>query len=161
MRDILIRMALMLHRHTRGRFFAFPLALLLALHSASPCLALCSAVRAESVSVVAATETNVPACHASKSAPVQSDFPLGNTTRMSGIELPGCCCVEDASARTQGESPSTPIARTGSTCSHEFAVSASELSAPRLHSVVTAPGIHGDLSPPHSPLFIAHHSLLI
>jgi len=157
--DILNRMGVKRHSRAAARVLALPFALLLAMQSVSPCLALCSAAGTDTPRVVAEPAATHPACHAATSTQAQPAPAPSGAAAISMDAGSRCCCIADASARPQSEGP-VAITRIGSVPSLEL-IASSALPTPRLHRASSGARMHGGHSPPGAPLFIAHHSLLI
>jgi hypothetical protein len=153
-------MASILQKHAGGSLIAAFLSLVAALQGAAPCLARCHAARSETAAIAATPEAAVPACHASiRTHADREHAPIGSA-RISVEAASACCCFEDASGRPQSEAPTVFLTGAGSNTGGFFV----DPHVTRLHRadvVSDRARTHGDLSPPSSLLFIAHHSLLI
>jgi hypothetical protein len=136
----------------RNRFTIFALALMLAVQAASPCLAMCASAAKQAPAQRAA----MPHCHAAQSSP---STPADASIPAIKNPLPECCCINEGSAGTTGES--APATATANNSPLLFlAVDFLAPSASAFHAkTLSAPS--DDASPPGAPLFISHRALLI
>ncbi len=147
-------MAAPIYKRRKFDIVVATLSLVLLLSSLTPCFALCTAAREAAKPVAKAP---VPSCHEAPAADVVAN--PGAPTCSEKPSASHCCCLSERSTTVPSDPPMVAAARDAAASApvHFEYIASAVHTAHHAHLRHSCP----DRSPPGTPIFIAHHALLI